>query len=211
MVAQPAARTPLAISVGPAEALPRNAYVRIRGLPPAVALTEGHAIAPGVWAVPLSALSVLAAIVPIGAQGGAEIIVDLVSLDGNVLAQAKTTLRITAAQQAPAASSVAADAGPAPAKTNPAREQALRLYGKGQDLMGRGNIDAARFFFERAADMGLSQAALALAATYDPNELAKLKVVGLAGNAAAARKWYDRAAELGAAEATDRLHRLGAR
>ena len=210
MVAQPAARTPLAIAVGPAEALPRNAYVRIRGLPPAVALTEGHAIAPGVWAVPLSALSGLAAIVPIGAQGGAEIIVDLVSLDGNVLAQAKTTLRITAAQQAPAAS-VAADAGPAPAKTNPAREQALSFYRKGQDLMGRGDIDAARRFFERAADMGLSQAALALAATYDPNELAKLKVVGLAGNAAAARKWYDRAAELGAAEATDRLHRLGAR
>lgn len=46
---------------------------------------------------------------------------------------------------------------------------------------------------------------------HDPNELAKLKVVGLQANAAAARKWYDRAAELGAAEAGDRLRRLGAR
>ena len=52
---------------------------------------------------------------------------------------------------------------------------------------------------------------MALATTYDPNELAKLKVVGLQGNAAAARTWYDRAAQLGAAEAGERLHRLGAR
>ena len=75
----------------------------------------------------------------------------------------------------------------------------------------RGDVDAARRFFERAADIGLSQGAMALATTYDPNELAKLKIVGLQANAAAARKWYDRAAELGAAEAGDRLRRLGAR
>jgi TPR repeat protein len=52
---------------------------------------------------------------------------------------------------------------------------------------------------------------MALATSYDPNELAKLKVIGLQANAAAARKWYDRAAELGAAEAGERLRRLGAR
>ena len=85
------------------------------------------------------------------------------------------------------------------------------LYSKGLELVERGDVDAARRFFERAADMGLSQGAMALATTYDPNELAKLKVVGLQANAAAARKWYDRAAELGAAEAGDRLRRLGAR
>ena len=78
-------------------------------------------------------------------------------------------------------------------------------------MVERGDVDAARRFFERAADMGLSQGAISLVTTYDPNELAKLKVVGLQANAAAARKWYDRAAELGAAEAGDRLRRLGAR
>src|SRR5262249_22965865 len=116
------------------------AYVRIRGLPPAVALTEGHAIAPGVWAVPLSALSGLAAIVPIGAQGGAEITIDLVSLDGNVLAQAKTTMRITAAQPAPAARVAARECGggcrPRAGKDQPRRRAGVRLLPKGPGLDG---------------------------------------------------------------------------
>src|SRR5262245_29176785 len=94
--AQPSGRTPLSIAVGPEDTLPRNAYLRIRGLPQTVALTEGHAIAPGVWAIPLSVLPVLAAIVPIGAEGTSEIVIDLLSLDGKVLAESKTTLVIAA-------------------------------------------------------------------------------------------------------------------
>ena len=211
--AQPAARTPLSIAVGPEDALPRNGYLRIRGLPPTVALTEGHAIAPGVWAIPLSVLPMLAAVVPTGAEGATEIVLDLVSLDGKVLAESKATLIIGVPNSAlPSPSGSAAMADPAAAPTNtPDHEQALRFYHRGQDVLERGDVDAARRFFERAADMGLPQGALALATTYDPNELAKLKVVGLKGNIAAARKWYDRAAELGATEASERLRRLNAR
>ena len=210
--AQPSSRTPFAIAVGPGEAVPANAYVRVRGLPPAVALSEGHAIAPGVWAIPLSVLPVLAAIVPTGAEGTSEILVDLLSLDGQVLAEAKTTLIIAASAPPTSRSGSAAMAGPAQAPLNASdREQALRLYSKGLALLERGDVDAARKFFERAADLGLSQGAMALATTYDPSELAKLKVVGLQGNPAQARKWYDRAAELGAAEAGERLRRLGGR
>jgi hypothetical protein len=230
ILALPSARTPLAIAVGPEEGLPHNAYLRMRGLPQAVALSEGHAIAPGVWAVPLSGLPVLAAIVPTGAQGTSEIIVDLLSLDGKVLAQTKTTLVITAVSQPPGAAASAASSPPVSPPASPQvgsaalaspsqadapnrgdRERALSFYGKGLELLQRGDIDAARKFFERAADLGLSQGAMALATSYDPNELAKLKVVGLQANAAAARKWYNRAAELGAAEAGERLRRLGAR
>jgi len=230
ILAPPTARTPLAIAVAPDEGLPRNAYLRIRGLPQAVALSEGHAIAPGVWAIPLSVLPVLAAIVPIGAQGTSEITIDLMNLDGKVLAETKTTLVITVANQPPPSAAPVASSPPAPLLASPQvgsaalasppqaaapnhadRERALSLYGKGQELLQRGDVDAARKFFERAADLGLAQGAMALATSYDPNELAKLKVVGLQGNAAAARKWYDRAAELGAAEAGERLHRLGAR
>jgi hypothetical protein len=220
-------RTPLAIGVAPEDGLPRNAYLRIRGLPQTVALSEGHAIAPGVWAIPLSVLPALAAIVPIGAQGTAEIILDLLSLDGKVLAETRTRLIITAADQpaaapwpAPSAPSAppapqagsAALAAPVLAPPNaPDPERALQFYSKGLGLLERGDVDAARKFFERAADLGLPQAAMALATTYDPNELAKLKVVGLQGNAVAARKWYDRAAQLGATEAGERLRRLGVR
>jgi TPR repeat protein len=52
---------------------------------------------------------------------------------------------------------------------------------------------------------------VALASTYDPDELAKIKVVGLQPNIEEARKWYEKARELGAAEASERLRRLGAR
>jgi hypothetical protein len=230
ILALPSARTPLTIAVGPEDGLPRNAYLRLRGLPQAVALSEGHAIAPGVWAVPLSALPVLAAVVPTGAQGTSEIIIDLLSLDGKVLAQTKTTLVITAVNQpprgaasAPSSTPVSPPASPqvgsaalaSPPRADAAnrgdRERALSFYSKGLELLERGDIDAARKFFERAADLGLSQGAMALATSYDPNELAKLKVVGLQANAAAARTWYNRAAELGAAEAGERLRRLGAR
>jgi TPR repeat protein len=57
----------------------------------------------------------------------------------------------------------------------------------------------------------LAQGAVAAAGTYDPDELAKLSVVGLQPDVEAARKWYEKARELGAAEAGERLRRLGSR
>jgi TPR repeat protein len=66
-------------------------------------------------------------------------------------------------------------------------------------------------FFQRAAESGLPQGALALGGTYDPEELAKLKVIGLRPDHDAARKWYEKARELGSSEAAGRLQRLGTR
>jgi TPR repeat protein len=96
----------------------------------------------------------------------------------------------------------------APPPPSPEQQKALGLHAKGQELLERGNIYPARMFFKRAAEAGLAQSALALAATYDPNELAKLKVVGLQPDVAAARHWYQKALELGAEEAKVRLRRL---
>jgi TPR repeat protein len=91
------------------------------------------------------------------------------------------------------------------------REWALRLQAQGTEQLQRGNVYAARKFFELAAEAGLASGAVAAAATYDPNELGKLNVVGLQPDAEAARKWYEKARELGAVEATERLRRLGSR
>jgi TPR repeat protein len=77
--------------------------------------------------------------------------------------------------------------------------------------MASGNVETARLFYERAADAGLAQGALALAATFDPHELARRQVVGgLRPNPAQAQRWYERARELGAAEAEEPLRRLSA-
>ena len=50
-------------------------------------------------------------------------------------------------------------------------------------------------FFQRAAEAGLANGALKMAATYDPAELDRLevKVQGAIPDRAEARKWYERA------------------
>jgi TPR repeat protein len=212
--AEAASRTRLQIEVGPSEAIARHSFLRIRGLPPAVALSGGHSIAPGAWAVPLNALPNLTIVLPVGQQAPAEVAISLVSIEGNVLAEAKTTLVVV--QPPPRAG------GPAPGNAAPRvvvvpklspeeRERALGLHAKGLEQLEHGSVYAARKFFELAAEMGLPQSAVAAAGTYDPDELARLRVIGLQPDVEAARKWYERARELGAAEAGDRLRRLGSR
>ena len=210
--AEAASRTRLQIQIGPPDAIPRNSFVRIRGLPPAVALSEGHSIAPGSWAVPLAALPSLTIILPVGQQGPAEVAISLVSIEGTVLADAKTTLVVTAlAPRGDDAAAGSAPRVPVPRLTQEQRERALGLHAKGLEQLERGNVYAARKFFELAGEIGLPQSAVAAAGTYDPDELAKLRVLGLQPDVQAARKWYERARELGAVEAAERLRRLGSR
>jgi hypothetical protein len=164
--------------------------------------------------------------------GTAEILVTLVGLDGSVLAESKSTLVVRAAPQAQASPGVPAVPSPAPSErviavppapvlvperrqrtlTPQEQQRALGFVKKGDELLDAGNVEAARQFYERAADAGLAQAALALAATYDPNELARRQVVGgLQPDPVVAQRWYERAREMGAAEAEERLRRLSAR
>ena len=208
--AGPASRVRFSIQVGPPDALPKDSFIRIRGLPPAAALSEGHAIAPGSWAVPLIALRTLDVILPVGMQGDHIIAIGLVSIDGEILAEAKTVLAVSPPPTARHAIPPTG-AGLSVLPQSSERDRALGLHAKGIEQLERGNVYAARKFFERAAEAGLAQSAVALAATYDPEELAKMGVVGLQPNIETARKWYEKARELGAVDASERLRRLGAR
>ena len=239
ITAEAASQAPLAIRIDPSNAIPRNSFVRLRGLPSMAALTEGHSIAPGAWAVPLAALPNLKITLPAGAAGKSEFVVTLVGADGAVLAAAKSTLVINAARQgerddparaagAPASATILRagtqlqvpqpaerSAGPAPkfsvqSMTPEDRERATRLMKKGDEHLVEGNISAARLFYERAADAGLAEAAMALAGTFDESELSRLGTRGITPNRNEARRWYERARELGAAGAVDQLRRLGA-
>jgi len=213
--AAPASRVRMPIQVQAREGLVKNAFIRIRGLPATAALTEGYAIAAGAWAVPLNGLPSLMLIVPVGLEGKSEVVVALMNVEGSILAEATTTLNIarpaTAAPAAPVAappnSTTRALSAPQLAPADRARAQSM--HARGEEQLGRGNIYAARQFFERAAEVGLAESALALGATYDPAELQRLKVLGLKPELNEARKWYERARELGAADAEARLRRLG--
>lgn len=238
MLAEPASKSPLPIQVGPQDALFRNSFVRIRGLPTAATLTEGHAISAGAWAIPLAGLASLGIVLPVGLQQGRwDVVVSLVTIEGKVLTEAKTALVVgpvqliapsqqqAQAKQAPSVvAALARPLEPLPRpephsqpqvqpqpepEPSPELERALGLYAKGKELLARGNIQPARALFQRAAEAGHAESALALAGTYDPHELAKLRVLGLQPDVAMARRWYTKARELGVAEAAARLIRLG--
>jgi hypothetical protein len=219
IVAEPSSVTPLPIQVGPREVLPRNSFIRLRGMPPVVSLTEGYVVGPGLWAIPLIGLSTLKATVPTGISGRSELVISLVDVNGTLLAEAKTTLVIEArAAVAPAARArpeqmstggLAPLGGPeshrrsllAPAirELSPEeRSEAENFVASGKRYLEQGNVAVARQFFRRAANAGLAEGAKMLAATYDPDELARLGVQGVVADRAQAQKWYDRARELGA-------------
>jgi hypothetical protein len=221
IVVEPDSQTLLVIEVGPRDALPSKSFLRLRGFPRSVSLTEGHAIAPGSWAVPLFALGSLKAIVPAGVTGRNEITISLVGVDGTTLAETRTALVVNP----PRILSTPIDPRPEPRRAAPApstgksvrvpelpaedKARAERFMAMGARHLEQGNIGAARMFFQRAAEAGLAAGALKMAATYDPMELARLEAVAVTPDRNEARKWYERARELGAREAEERLARLG--
>lgn len=245
VLVEPAVTTAMPIEVGPAAALPRNCYLRIKGLPPQSTLSDGHYVSPGTWALPITGLGDLKITVPLAATGRAELQLALLAVDGTILAEARSTLAIAAGSigtiatpqppappvsQLPGRASIAPepvlqqpptpvvrampmqtarpDPSAAPAMKPDERERAIKLMTRGNSEFSSGDIAAARLLYQRAADSGLAEAAIALGMTYDPAELAKRGVKGLQGEPDMARKWYARAQELGAPEAAERIGRL---
>src|SRR5262245_61472329 len=194
ILAEPASQAALVIRIGPPDALPNNSFVRLRGFPASVSLSEGHAIAPGSWAIPLFGLSQLKAIVPAGVSGRNEISITLVGVDGTTLAESRTALVIAAPtppqerivpeppprQAAPAPPPDRVLLEPPPRQLAPAAPAPARRGAPPPDLSGE---DAAR------AERMLAQGARHLEQ----------------GNIGAARMFFQRAAEAGLAAGAIRM------
>jgi len=90
-------------------------------------------------------------------------------------------------------------------------EEIELLMTKGKQLLAAGDVVAARIAFQRAAEAGDGNAAVALGRTYDPTELAKRGVVGMSADVAKARSWYQKAEKFGSPEARGRLDVLAGR
>lgn len=88
------------------------------------------------------------------------------------------------------------------------QDEIATLVERGEGFLQNGDTAAARLLLRRAADAGHAQAAMALAATYDPVMLKEFGVLGVVPNVATARLWYERASQLGSAEAQRRLLQL---
>jgi hypothetical protein len=95
-----------------------------------------------------------------------------------------------------------------PASADNASEIAAKMK-IGAELMANGDITAARMMFERPAEAGEAAAAFALAETYDPVVLRRLRLRGgIAPDVALARRWYEKARDLGSIAAPERIVRL---
>ena len=220
--------TTLEIRVTPESAIPARALIIVKGAPAGIQVTQGRAFGPGVWVVPAAPTTELKLVAPSNFSGGGTIILMLTTPEGPPVAQTLVELLdgsragvpvhapvepvppkrdIPAAPPADTTSRIATP--PSPALTEDKRLELSMLLQKGRDSLRIGNIMHARQFYLRAAERGLAEAAIALAATYDPLELARMPgVTGVAPDAAQARKWYEKAKQLGAPEAEARLSAL---
>jgi hypothetical protein len=115
--------------------------------------------------------------------------------------QAPQPAMASAGNEASAGVDINPASSPARATNSIQPDEAAMLMRRGRDFLAIGDISAARVAFRRLADAGMSDAALALAYTYDPAYLAAHNVVGVHGDSAVARAMYQRAKELGSAEA----------
>jgi len=145
LIVDPGKEVPLTLQLKTRGSLPGQSFIRIKGLPPATSLSEGHFIGPGVWAVPLSALSSVTISVPAGQAGQSRLTISLVSVDNTVLAETTTTLVVGTA-------SLFAK-GPVPApKARPkveGGEVTLRMKGGGFELKGQlKSYDGARYVID---------------------------------------------------------------
>jgi hypothetical protein len=85
------------------------------------------------------------------------------------------------------------------------------LMKQGEQFAAAGDLVTARILLQRAAEAGDATAAMALGATYDPNVLAKLGVLGINGDVEKARSWYRKAESFGIPDASQRLSALANR
>jgi hypothetical protein len=127
-------------------------------------------------------------------------------------AQVQTQVQ-TQAVEPPAEPAPAAQPAPvAPAFSPPVRtldrDEIAALYRRGEQLIQQGDIAAARLMFARAAEVGDARSALALGASYDPDVLRKLGVLGVAADPVLAREWYSKASSFGSREAAQRIELL---
>ncbi len=212
------------IDLAPRNAVPDRAMVLIKGLPSTIALSHGRLFDSGVWAVPVANLADLKMSSGSGSVGRTDFSVTLVTVAGDVLAVANSSLAVVgpgqgiqataSVQQADQIQGAREQTEPPvkllpPQPTGKALERVLLYMQKGEDNMKTGNLNLARAFFTQAAEEGWAEGALALGATFDPVELANMRLLGgIRPDPEAAKRWYETAAKLGSKQATSRLQRL---
>ena len=101
-----------------------------------------------------------------------------------------------AAQTTPSDRPVPQTAQPDRGQSHLTSQQIKALLDRGDALISRAEIEAARLSYEQAVVAGNAEAALRLGATYDPAFLAQAGLQNVRGDATTAQYWYQRARDL---------------
>jgi hypothetical protein len=210
------AERPLDVAIASSGAVPKTSMLLIHGLPQTVSLSAGRVFESGTWALRFGDLQNLTIQTTPTMAGRTPLTLSVVTLEGTVLAQREIALAVVSHGEASAARETAAAVRVITSSelhdTPPPLEDANMLLARGADNLIKGKIQVARLFYRRAAEQGSSAGAMAMAQTYDPQELARLNALGgVQPDLALARSWYEKARELGAGDADGKLKRLSAR
>jgi hypothetical protein len=186
---EPAVETAFPILITSTVEAPKQAFVRIRGLPPAATLSDGHAIKSGSWAVPLATLPSLKIEVPPGSEGKFQVLIALLLVTGEIISEVEMTLVVVPTAPIMPAAKAQTPTGPASAalatepqpNSSPLAARPLRLApdrgspppAAAEPALRAEDRDRAVKYVQRG-DEGLS-----------------------AGNITIARLFYQRAAEIG--------------
>jgi hypothetical protein len=188
---------PLPLQIRPEEAANDPFILTLSGAPAGAILSGAIQMSSDTWFLSPGSANLLEITLPEWSTSVFEMTIALRRTNGLMAAQTKAWLAVP-----PPASRL-----PASPKIDDAA--AKDFLARANRLLDKGDIVGARTIYQRAAELGSGSAALALGATYDPNRLWSLGVLGLLGNRERARQWYLRAGELGNPEAKERLTALG--
>ncbi|HEY6621886.1 MAG TPA: hypothetical protein VIY68_20275 [Steroidobacteraceae bacterium] len=204
------ANDPIALAVNVDHAMGYDSLL-LDGLAQGTALTAGASMTRSSWQVSPDKLAGLYLYAPRDFVGTMNTTVKLLDPDQRLLDS--RTMRLKWISRPPQRTShpAVASAGSDGVSLKPASSLAVikpidpsdaaMLMRRGRDFLTIGDISAARVAFQRLADAGIPEAALALANTYDPAYLTAHNVIGVHGDPAMARALYQRAKQLGSAEA----------
>jgi hypothetical protein len=194
LAAQAGQEVAFAIALDGTDGLPARSIVTISGLPAGATFSDGRPYGQTEWSLRSDEIGDLTLALPANVAGSSKLGVQLLAADGRIIASAETLLQI-------AADPKAAGVVHRPEDTAPIAD----LMAHGNKMVDVGYFPGARAYFQRAAEAGSGEAALALGETYDPSFIARIGAQGIRPEPDQAVVWYERAKELGAAGAEAKL------
>jgi hypothetical protein len=177
-----------AIAIDGGEALPARSAIAIRDLPEGASFSKGRPFGTAEWNLRADEIANLTLRLPQQKSGASDLRVELVAADGAVLARTATRLDVAP----PPTAGLVVRSGE--------EDRIADLMAHGQKMIDVGYFAGARAYYQRAAEAGSGEAALAVGATYDPVFVSALRSQGIKPDPQAAEAWYSRAAALGVAD-----------